>query len=347
MFILPLVFMGIFGLLLGGDSATSLSFSVGVYDSPDIPELMSENLDLKEILTEISEESDTLDLEVSRFDDLSELKDKIKNDEIRVGVKLSEESNQPKFEVITGDTDLQDNIRASAIKEILTTIYFRGNPPITNTNIDTARQERKPFDLLAPGLIVYGMLILMPGIAQKWTEITEKKQDLRYSASKTSALELILGNFSFYLVIGLIQVAILYLTAQLFGYNPTGNLLLAFVPAVLTLCFVIFVGMLIGIWYKKTEPAGNIANILSIILGFLSGSFIVGIDSALRFELFGRTFAANDFVPTKWSTRALDSILTRNNSLMDIQQELLILGFSALAVMILTVVVYSRKKVKS
>ncbi len=343
MFILPIVFMGIFGLLLGSQ-VNKLDFSLGVYTNPDIPKDMIENLNLVTNIEEISKESEDLEFQVKNFGSLQELEDKIKDGEITVGIKLTEKMNQPQFEVMFNDNNLENSIKANTIKEILTNIYFQNSSPITSTVIKTSQQVKNPFDILAPGLIVYGILILMPGIAQKWTEISEKNQIFRYNNSRVSSFELVLGNFLFYLIIGLIQVVILYITAQVFGYNPTGNLLLAFIPASLTLFFVIGIGILIGTFYNKMESSNNTANILSIILGFLSGSFIVGIDSALEFKLFGKTLAFNDFIPTKWSTKAMESILTRNNGLMDIQFEIIVLRLSGILALGLSTWFYTYKR---
>lgn len=346
-FVLPIIFMGIFGVLLGGTTATNLKFSVGIYTPFDTPPEISQSFDLKKIFTTASDSSDNLELEVKTVSNKQELEDKIKNNQINVGLVLEAQKNaQPKVNVLTTDTDLNSSIRVSTIKEILTSVYFQGESPITTTFIKTSQVIRRPFDLLVPGLMIYGILNLMPMIAQMWTEIAEKKHILRYTNSKTASFELILGYFVFYIMLGLVQVAILYVTAQVFGYKPTGNLLAAFVPTFLTLAFVIGLGMMIGTFFKKTEPSNNTANILSVVLGFLSGSFISGIDTALKFKLFDRVFVLTDFVPTRWSTRALDDVLTRNRSLTDIQNEIIILSFSALFTVILAIWFYNYKRNK-
>jgi len=345
MFILPIVFIAIFGIAFGG-SGNNLKFSLGVYKSQD---QQVESIDLEKPFQEATKDSKKLQISTKKYDDLDNLIQEVKNKNIDLGVSVSfdQDKQMPLYEIILPENSLSSTLNKSVVTEILTTYSFQGNSPFKTTVADIKKSDLSGFDLLAPGLIIYGLIILIPGIAIYFTSIREKNYIFRYAVSRIKSWELILGGVLYYLLLGVIQVFILYATALAFGYKATGNVLLAIVPALLSLLFVIAIGIAISSFSDKTDSASNLGTILSIIFGFFSGSFITGIGSILEFNLLGRTFQFNDFLPTKWGTVAIEKILTNNKGLADITSEMLILGSSGLAVLILAIWLYSQKQLKA
>ena len=272
-FILPVVFMAIFGLAFGGE--TNIRFELGIYQ-PDQSEFK-----LQEIFQEASDTSENLEIKIKNYDDLKELKGDVEKNLISIGVSLPNSlSSGAEFELLLQQNDTSSQINSSVIVDIINQTIFQGqNINRTITNPD--KESLSVFDLLAPGLIVYGLIMLIPSIAQSFSQISENKYIFRYAFSKISAMEIILGNVLFYFCLGLIQAIILYNIALLFGYQASGSLALAVVPILLTLFFVIAVGLLIGGMFKKSESATNIGTIINIILGFFSGAFISGIGNIL------------------------------------------------------------------
>jgi len=341
MFILPVVFMGIFGLVFGSNS-NQVDFSIGIYSEIKQP-------DVSEILRTADKQSDTLSINKKSYSSSMDVKNAVLNKEVDLGVVISQnvQTKAPLFKVIVPTGNPSAIIYESIVKDILMQTVFQGSSPILTENAKTESTAQTGFDVLAPGLIVYGLLILLPGITKRFTEITEQNYLFRYAVSRISSVELILGNVLFYIALGLVQTVLLFGTAKLFGYHASGNVFLALVPAFFTLFFVIALGLLIGSVFKKTDSAMNMGSIVSIILGFFSGSFIAGIGKVLEFQAFGKTMQYNDIFPTRWGTQALDVILTQNKGLADIQNELWILIISGLVTLLLSMWIYSQRQLKS
>ncbi|MEI7603634.1 MAG: ABC transporter permease [bacterium] len=342
MFILPVVFMGVFAVAFGGN-AGNINLKTGLYVQPEIG---SQIPDIKEILKQVDDQSDSIKITTTVYQDINSLKDEIKKDKLNTGIILtsSNNSNIPFSINIIGK---ENNLEFQQNKGILNDVFYNAILPdskvisseVLNKNVSTS-----VFNILAPGLIIYGLLILIPGIAQSFTTITEKNYIFRFANSKAKSFHIIFGSILYYLLISVVQVLILYFTAVAFGYKATGNVFLAFIPALLTSLFVIGIGLLIGSYVKKSEASTNIGTIISIIFGFFSGSFINGIGSVMEFNLFNRVFQFNDFLPSKWGTTAIDKILTQNLTLSDITLELSILAISGLVIIAIGIVVYQKRQ---
>lgn len=345
MFILPVVFMAIFGIAFGG-SGNNLKFTLGIYKSQDQQILA---IDLEKPFQEASKDSKKLQISSKKYDNLEILRSDVKNKNIDMGLSVlfNQNKQMPEYEIIIPDNSLSSTLNKSVVTQVLTSFSFQGNSPFTTTVADGKKSDLSGFDLLAPGLIIYGLIILIPGIAHYFASIREKNYIFRYSVSRIKSWELILGGVLYYLFLGVIQVFILYATALCFGYKATGNVLLAVVPALLSLLFVIAVGIAISSFSDKTDSASNSGTIISIIFGFFSGSFITGIGSILEFNLLGKNFQFNDFLPTKWGTVAIEKILTNNKGLGDITIEMLILACSGAIILVFAIWLYSQKQLKA
>jgi len=339
MFILPVVFMAIFGLAFGQES--SVNFTLGVYQVDS-----SENVNLETIFKEVDEKSDNLEIKVTKYESPQKLESAVKLEEVNLGASLATNFTEGGiFEIIMPSNQLSSQIQRNIVYEVLHQIVI-GKEIVATKILDENSKDLSGFDMLAPGLIIYGLIILIPGVANSFTQIIEKKYIYRFAFGKISSFEIIFGNVLFYLLIGIIQATLLYFTSLAFGYKVTGNIFLAIVPILLSLLFVIAVGLLIGSFFKKSEAATNTGTIISIIFGFFSGSFISGIGNILEFDLFGRTFQFNDFLPTKWGTQAVEAILTKNLGLADIQFELWILAISGIISLSVGVWVFAAKQLR-
>ena len=346
MFILPVVFMGIFAFAFGSNSSV-LNFSVGVFQ--DKSEISKGAPDLAAIIKTVDESSENIKINIVSYSSEADLKKAIEDEKVSVGAILALDSTQigklnGNIVGKTNNTGFAQN--KSIIEEILYSVTLPQSSQIKITEIGAASKKFSVFNILVPGLMIYGLLILIPGIAQSFTEFTEKNYVFRLRNSKAKSWQLIFGSVLYYMILSIIQIVILYLTALAFGYTASGNVLYALVPAFLTALFVIGVGLLIGSFVKKTDAATNIGTIVSIIFGFFSGSFIAGIGSIAKFDLLGKTYEFNDLLPSKWGTTAIDKILSSNMGLGDITTELLILLISGGVVILVGIVVYNQRQLK-
>lgn len=351
MFILPVAFMGIFAFAFGG-SPSGFSFRAGIVE----PETATE-FDIEELFNELNDQNESVEITVQTYDSVDALTEAVQNNEVLLGVvskgvSVNEGSSPmflPRLTVYGSETGRDFPVARSIILEALLPAWGVEENLLETELVNTADESEATtgFTLLVPGLIVYGLLILLPGIAQSFTEITQKGYIFRYAASQTNSVHIVLGNTIYYFIVGIVQVFLLYGTALMYGYDAQGSVILALIPALVTLVFVIGLGLLLGGFFKKTDAATNIGTIFSIILGFFSGSFIVGIGNVLEFQLLGRAFQFNDFIPTKWATQALDSILGQGKGLGDITTELIILTISAIVAIVLGIIVYQKQQLQA
>jgi ABC-2 type transport system permease protein len=345
MFVLPIIFMGIFSMAFGSGS-TLVHIKSGIYVESDV---QSSAPDVSEILRKADESTTEIEIKSASYPSLSAIEADLRDNKIGIGLLVSKPQNTeiPVKVTIIGNKNNQEYQQARGVLlEILSGALLADTNPISSKVLNPDSGSTSFFNILVPGLIVYGLLILLPGIAQSFTTITEKNYLIRFQNSKAKSRHIIMGSVLYYLLISVIQILLLYYTAVLFGYSATGSIFVAFIPAMLSALFVIGVGLLIGAFVKKTESASNIGSIISVIFGFFSGSFIVGIGSILEFDVFGRTFQFNDFLPSKWGTTALDKVLSQNLGLRDIQLELLVLGISGVIILVLGMVVYQKKQLQ-
>lgn len=341
MFALPLVFMGIFGLAFGGESAVEIP--VGVVQGE------RESLDVGALLEESVAGTDNLNITSTLVADETELRERIEAEEFEIGLLIETPNANPQtfaYELIVPDGNTTALVNRAVLTELLTAIRFGEAANIPVSIVNPEQDNLSGFDYLAPGLMVYGLIILIPGIGSDFTRIVEKNQIFRYAGSRVKAGEIILGNTLFYLLVGVIQTVILYFTARAFGYQAVGSVTLTIVPALLVLLFVVAVGLLIGAFFRKTESATNVGTILSIILGFFSGSFIQGIGTLWEFDLFGRSTQFNELLPTTWGTSAFEQLLTRGRTLADVQLELAVLFVSGLVTILIGTFVYARQQLQ-
>ncbi|KXK27007.1 MAG: ABC-2 family transporter protein [candidate division WS6 bacterium OLB20] len=345
MFVLPVLFIGLFGLAFGGGEIEA--FSIGM-----VRQEHGSYTAFKDTLTGLqqSEDNEKPLLAISEYDTADAAAQAVKSGTITLYLTVPEDF-YPGGEgtlIVSGE---QTNPFFSAVAGIIQNVsagYLNKDISFISTvTLESASGDNpSAFDTLVPGLIVYSMLILMPGIAQDFTEITEKQYIFRYFTSRTRSWQILAGTGMYQFTLVFIQLIISYSTALAFGFQASGNLLNALAVAIPTGIFVVAVGLLIGALTKKIDAATNIGTMLSIVLGFFSGSFIAGIGRIWEFELFDRSVQFNDLLPTKWATVAMETVLRDSGSISDITGELTFISISAVVLLLAATLLYRQRQLK-
>jgi ABC-type multidrug transport system permease subunit len=338
-FILPIAFIGIFGITL---SNTDESLSIGYIES--------DNAQFEAFISglESAENEDgraVFDLE--SFTEFEDGKDKLESGSIGSLIEWSEEDS-----VLTVYSNPLSNgsVAISGAVESIAVDFF--NPDsvryVQSKSIIGDQENFSPFEILAPGLIIYGVLVLIPQVAQRMSQISERKEKFRYFTSKVKSSDIILGYLMSQTVIAIIQSVILIASAVAFGFNPEGNMLSVVLIVVLTNLFSVGLGILIGSLSKNSETASNTGTIVSIILGFMSGSFIVGLDSILILgELFGQEISVPDLFPSTYAVESIKDILLFEKSLLDTLPSLMIVLGSSIVILLIGVVAFQKRQMRN
>ena len=338
--IMPLVMIAIFGFIFKADTST-MQFNIGYVtdNSPKYQAMVQIIKDLKNtdqrislfIITEYS------DIDLARQSLVTNKNTLIFKWDEPQGITMIGDNRNPYFGassgIITGVANDFFQIKESIIK---------------HESINAEVQNKlTAFDLLVPGLMIYGLLILIPHTAGLMTEIRERGYLLRFYLSKATSFDIIMGYTLSQMALAVIQTILLFYAAQAFGFEPIGSIFDAGVIAILANLFIVGTGLLIGSFVNGSNNAANVGTIISVILGFMSGSFIVGIETVTRIgEIGGRMISFNQIFASTFATQALSQVMLYGKSLKDIGFELTALTISSLIILIAGIYFYNKLQLK-
>lgn len=341
-FLLPIVFIGVFALAFGRPQS-QITFSLAVVkDSNYAGSLANKIVDF--LPENILNSEDKPLFKITEFSELTLAEEQIKNGRQTI---LLQAVDQEKI-ILKGD---QTNPYFTAANAVLTDLAAQFNGLntdfVVSESIQAELERFSGFDLLAPGLIIYGILILIPQIAANMAELKEKKTIFRYFTSQAKAKDIFLGYLISQTVLAVIQTAILFFAAVAFGFKPEGSIITALLITIPTNFFAVGVGLLIGGFTSKESSASNLGTMVSIVLGFFSGSFISGVQNILVLgEINGVALRVVDILPTFQATEALKSILLYGNGIESVLPQLGFILASGLIVLVIGVLVYKEKQMK-
>jgi ABC-2 type transport system permease protein len=126
-------------------------------------------------------------------------------------------------------------------------------------------------DFVAPGIITFGILILIP-VASRFV-VRDKVSGYLHRLLVTPArpLDFILGYVICLLLIAAVQIVCLFLCAMLFGMQATGNVLLVFLIFLLGAIASAGIGMLAGALSKSEKQVALLTWLFVALLAVLSG----------------------------------------------------------------------------
>jgi len=338
--IMPLVMIAIFGFIFKGDTST-MQFNIAyVSDNAVAYESLVNTLkDLKN-----TDQRITL-FEMHQYEDLDAARQSVINNENTlvfkwdepIGITIIGDNRNPYFGASSG-----------IISRVAGEIFMIEESIIKQESINAEIQSKvTAFDLLVPGLMVYGLLILIPHTAGLMTEIREKGYLLRFYLSKATSFDIIMGYTLSQMALAILQTVLLFYAAQAFGFKPIGSIFDAAIIAIPANLFIVGTGLLIGSFVNGSNNASNIGTIVSVILGFMSGSFIVGIETVTRIgEIGGRMISFNQIFASTFATQALSKVLLYGEPLSAVGFELVALTISSLIVLVAGIYFYNKLQLK-
>ena len=144
--------------------------------------------------------------------------------------------------------------------------------PITiNAHPVNIQSKITQMDFLAPGIIVFGLLIMIPTSARIMARDKENSYLLRLLTTPTRPWEFTLGYSLCLLLIAIAQIAFFILIGWLFGMDIVGNLALAFLVFILTAVASIGLGMVAAALSKSQTQAEPLTWLFAMPLAVLSG----------------------------------------------------------------------------
>lgn len=189
----------------------------------------------------------------------------------------------------------------------------RGTPNATqieylNSKVEpiAGTKDFTTFDFLAPGMIVFAILLLSTTVASSLTREVEYGTLARLKLSKMRGFDLLFGGMIPWSIIAAIQVLILFLVAVFMGFHWQGGLnsiLLAIMVGIIGGVASISLGMIIAAFAQNDRQAANLGTLITIPMSFLVGAFF----QLPNVEFWGHNY--NEILPWTHTLDALRSTL--------------------------------------
>jgi ABC-2 type transport system permease protein len=167
------------------------------------------------------------------------------------------------------------------------------------------------FDFLAPGMMVFAILLLATTVAASLTREVERGTLARLKLSRMRSFDLLFGGLIPWSLIAAVQVVILLIVAILIGFHWQGglnSLLLAMIVGILGGIASVSLGMIIAAFAKNDRQAANLGTIITVPTSFLVGAFFQLPQVELG-NLFGHHVLIYDILPWTHVLNALRAVL--------------------------------------
>lgn len=334
----PLVFMVFMGVAFGGETTPNLP--VGVIDNDHTPVSQAFT---DETLAGVEA------LKVSTYDDTTKALKDLKFGDLRAYIVIPQgfgeqvsQSWQGKEANITlqmtyDESDIMVSEQIISIINAVTRSFAHIEIPVTiNANPIHIETEITFIDFMGPGIIVFGILILIPTSARIMVSDKEKGFLSRLLTTPARPLDFISGYSLCLVVIAIIQIIIFVAAAWGFGMDIVGSLWLAFLIFLLTGLCSIGIGMVVASLTKTENQAEPLCWLFAMPLAMLSGCWfsIELMPSYLR--NIGYAF------PYAHAIDASRAILIRGVGLEAISNDLLFLVGWAIAIFAIGVILFRR-----
>ena len=334
----PLMFMLVFGAAFG--SETTPGYLIGVIDD-------EQTLVSQAFATEALAEVPTI--EVAAYEDTTTAMKDLKLGDIRAyivipdgfgeQVTLSRQGEEADIVLnitydesdlmVSGQIISAINAAAQSFAEIEIPITINANPIHLETEITF-------IDFIAPGIIIFGILIMIPTSARIMLRDKETRFLARLLTTPARSWEFISGYSLSMAVIAIAQIIVFILLGWLFGMDIVGSIWLAFLIFLLTAICCIGMGMVVASLSKSENQGESLSWLFSMPLAIISGVWF----SIETMPSYVQTFAyAFPFAHAVDATRA---VITRGVGLEAVSGDMLFLVGWAAGIFILGIILFGR-----
>jgi ABC-2 type transport system permease protein len=269
----PLLFMLIMGVVVGGE--TTPNFPIGVIDNDHTQ--VSQAF-VSEALAEVPA------LEVSTYDDATKALKDLKFGDLKAYIVIPEGFGQQVTQNWQGDeanitlqmtydeSDIMISEQIISMINAVTQSFANIEIPVTiNANPIHIETEITYIDFIAPGIIIFGLLILIPTSARIMIHDKEKGMLSRLLTTPARPLDFISGYSLCLVAIAIAQIIIFIAAAWGFGMDIVGSLWLAFLIFFLAGLSSIGIGMVVASLTKTENQAEPLCWLFAMPLAILSG----------------------------------------------------------------------------
>jgi ABC-2 type transport system permease protein len=333
----PLLFMLVLGAAFGD---TSTSYTIGVIDD-DVSQVSQRFID--EALTAVPA------FEVETQDDADAALEALKQGDISAYIVLPEGFGQQVSQVLQGadgnvelditydESDLQVSGQIISTIDTVTRTFAGIDIPITiNANPINIETEITSIDFIGPGIIIFGLLIMIPTSGRLMLRDKESRFLHRMLTTPARPWEFIASYSLSMVLIAIAQIVIFILLGWLFGMDIVGSIWLAFAVFLLTAICSIGVGMVVASLSKSENQGESLSWLFSMPLAILSGVWF----SSEFMPSYIRTFA--DIFPFSHAVEAARTVITRGAGFEAISGDFFFLCGWAAVVFVIGTILFAR-----
>ncbi len=225
-----------------------------------------------------------------------------------------------------GDPANVKYLTAAAVADYLTYEYAAAAAGYTGPVSLDARavgnvESVSDFALYVPALLALALMMLMFTAAASLIKEKDKGTLVRLRISNMTTLEWLTAVSLSQVILGMVGMALAFLTTVALGYRTSGSLAAVAVVGVLSCLAIIAISVVVAAWLRTVFDLMTVGCFPFFVLMFLSGGMMPVPDVAL-FTVGERTVNLNEVLPTTHTVAALGRIMNFNGGLRDVAYEL-------------------------
>ncbi len=354
-FLFPVVFVLAFGASFGGLGSTQPAYTIGVV-----------NMDQANIANSTQEFigalSDTKILNVQIYGDNQTAQEDLSQGKIQAVIVISSSFSQSlaSYHAAPQNPSRWVNATVSLYLDKGSVAATQAIPPIIQQviNMFTGQNQQQPpapislqiaslietkqvsaFEFMAPGMFTFASIFLIMMVAQSFTQDRENGMMKRIRLTPTTPTEFMISQVLSYMLIALIQAAIVFAAVYLMGFRPNVEFsayTLAFIFVLIFSLSNVGFGLITATVAKTSSAATGIAFIFVLPQLFL-GTFVGA-------SLSSSAQMVSKFVPSYYVTDALTSLFLRGAAVTSptILLDLAVVALSCVAILAVGIILYAK-----
>jgi len=246
-------------------------------------------------------------------------------------------------------TEYQDGIVNGYKNQIAGT---PGAEPIKfiNTTVQgiSGTQSFTQFDFLAPGMIVFAILLLATTIAAILTREADSGTLERLKMSKMRSFDLLFGGLIPWSLVAGAQVVILLGVAVILGLHWQGGInsvILAIIIGIIGGIASISLAMIIASFAKNDRQAANLGTLIVVPTSFLVGAFFQL--PQVFISVLGHSFQVYELLPWTHTLSALRAVLIYGEGLNAVAYQIELSAILTAILFIIGVVLFSKTRLRA
>ena len=201
------------------------------------------------------------------------------------------------------------------------------------------------FDYIAPGLIIFAILMTITSVSANISKETEDGMLRRLKISKMKSKDYVIGNLISWSLIGAIQVIILLTVASLMGFQWRGgmnSIIIAIIIGILATISSVAVSLIIVSFTKSSDQASNLAAIIAVPLSFICGSFFPLPDCIIT-NINGHAVQLYEILPWNQAISAFREVFIFGGTWENILLNIILLIIMGAILMFISVICFKHK----